>query len=519
MSLLAIDHLSVRYGAIDALDDVSLTVARGEIVALVGASGSGKSTLAHAAIGLLPESAQVTGAIRLDGDELDEAALATVRGRRIGMVFQEPATALNPAMAIGRQIGEVLARHTDLTRSAIRAEVRALLDRVGLDLAPSRTPHSLSGGQRQRVAIAIAIAAGPDLLIADEPTASLDPIAQRGIVDTLVGLVRERGMGLLLVSHDLALVAGISDRLVVLADGRIAEAGPAAALIRAPGSAALRAIVDPLRAPPLPRPTVHGAPILQVEAVSRTYAKPRWFAAAPPPALADVSLTLRPGETLAVIGESGSGKSTLARIVLGLDRPDAGTVRIDGAAWRGTARAMRRRIQAVFQDPAASFDPRQTVARIVAETLHLSDLSAAERVQRVAEVLAQVGLPADAADRLPAQFSGGQRQRIAIARALILEPAIIVLDEALSALDEALQAEIVELLLGLQRDLGVAYLFISHDMRRVPGFADRVMVLAQGEVVEEGDVAQVLDHPRSPYTAALVAAAPDLARERPKILP
>jgi peptide/nickel transport system ATP-binding protein len=318
-------------------------------------------------------------------------------------------------------------------------------------------------------------------------------------------------MGLLLVSHDLALVAGIADRLVVLADGRVAEAGPASALIGAPASSALRAIVDPLRRQPLPRPVVVGAPILQVEAVSRTYARPRWFAAAPPPALADVSLTLRPGETLAVIGESGSGKSTLARIILGLDRPDAGTVRIDGAMWHGTSAAMRRRIQAVFQDPAASFDPRQTAGRIVAEPLHLSDMPAAARVQRVTEVLAQVGLPADAADRLPAHFSGGQRQRIAIARALILKPAIIVLDEALSALDEALQAEIVDLLLGLQRDLGVAYLFISHDMRRVRGFADRVLVLAQGRVVEEGAVTQVLDQPRSAYTAALVAAAPDLA--------
>jgi peptide/nickel transport system ATP-binding protein len=529
MSLLAIDDLAVRYGAIHALDGVSLAVERGEIVALVGASGSGKSTLAHAIPALLPDTAMIGGTIRLDDATLDEAALRDVRGRRIGMVFQEPATALNPAMSIGRQISEVLALHTDMSKPAIAVEVVALLARVGLDLAPSRYPHSLSGGQRQRVAIAIAIAAAPELLIADEPTASLDPIAQAGIVELLVGLVRERNVGLLLVSHDLALVAGIADRLVVLDGGRVAEEGAARDLLGAPQSPALRVLspqpssqrrlgsqryMSALATPETPAfagVTVGGEPILEVNQVARLYGAGH-FGRAATIGVAGVSLQLRQGETLAVIGESGSGKSTLARLVLGLDRADAGIVTVAGQPWLGARgsqlRSMRRRIQAVFQDPAASFDPRQTVRAIVSEPLHLLG-APADRDALVAEVLMQVGLPADAAGRLPAQFSGGQRQRIAIARALILRPAIIVLDEALTALDMGIRADIVALLLKLQAELGLAYLFISHDLPLVRGFADRVLVMRGGRVIEEGPVAEVLDRPRDAYTAALVAATPD----------
>jgi peptide/nickel transport system ATP-binding protein len=518
MSLLAIEALAVRYGATAALDGVSLTVARGEIVALIGASGSGKSTLAHAIPALLPAAADVRGTISLDGTDLaslDAPALRAICGRRIGMVFQEPATALNPAMSIGRQIGEVLARHTDLDAQHIRNEVIALLARVGLAVDPSRYPHSLSGGQRQRVAIAIAIAADPELLIADEPTAALDPIAQQEIVELLVGLVRERTMGLLLVSHDLALVAGVADRLVTLDAGRVAEEGPARALLGRPQSTALRAMIDPLRTDAVVRPACNAPAILNVSGVSRSYHGSR-FRGVATAALSDLTLELRQRETLGVIGESGSGKSTLARLILGLEQPDTGAVTLAAQPWRGARgarlRAMRRQIQAVFQDPAASFDPRQTVGRIVAEPLHLLEtpVSPGERTRLVDEALAQVGLPVDSADRLPSQFSGGQRQRIAIARALILKPAIIVLDEALTALDMGVRAEIIALLLRLQADLGIAYVFISHDMRLVRGFADRVLVMRGGRMVEEGRVADVLEHPRDPYTAALIAASPDL---------
>jgi peptide/nickel transport system ATP-binding protein len=518
MSLLAIEDLAVDYGAARALDGVSLTVARGEIVALVGASGSGKSTLAHAVPALLPDDARVRGSVRLDGVDimaLDEAALGDVRGRRIGMVSQEPATALNPAMTIRRQIGEVLERHSALDARAIRAEVEALLARVGLDFPPPRFPYSLSGGQRQRAAVAMAIAAGPELLIADEPTASLDPIAQQGIVDLLVGLVRERDMGLLLVSHDLAMVADIADRLVVLDEGQVVETGPARDLLAQPQSPALRAMIDPLRTRFADRVPPATPAILHVSQVSRAYGANR-FRVAPSVALDRVTLLLRRGETLAVIGESGSGKSTLARLVLGLERADTGIVMMAGHPWLGAdgpqLRSMRRQIQAVFQDPAASFDPRQTVRRIVAEPLHLLEqpIPEAERERLVIEALAQVGLPAEAAEKLPAHFSGGQRQRIAIARALVLKPAIIVLDEALTALDLGLRAGIIELLLKLQAETGVAYLFISHDMRLVRGFADRVLVLRRGFAVEDGAAADVLDRPRDPYTAALVAASPEL---------
>ncbi|UAK25182.1 dipeptide ABC transporter ATP-binding protein [Sphingomonas nostoxanthinifaciens] len=525
MTLLAIEHLSVRYGARTALEDATLSVSAGEIVALVGASGSGKSTLAAAIPALLPRDAHADGRIALDGVDLatlDERGLEAVRGARIGMVFQEPATALNPALTIGRQIGEVLERHTDLGRAAIAAEVRALLDRVGLDVAPDRHPHMLSGGQRQRVAIAMAIAAGPALLIADEPTAALDPIAQAGVMALLVRLVRERGMGLLLVAHDLALVAGVADRIVVLDGGRVVEQGATAALLDAPASAPLARMVAAMQLPPrMPNPI--GKTVIAAAQVSRAYPiGPGLFARARHVALAGVSLSIATGETLAVIGASGSGKSTLARLLLGLDRPDTGVVRIDGQSWQAVHGRERRALQAgvgaVFQDPAASFDPRQTVAQIVAEPLHLATPrpTADARAAMVAAALAEVGLPADAADRLPAQFSGGQRQRIAIARALILRPRLIVFDEALSALDAAIRADIVALLLRLQVERGLAYLFVSHDPALVRAMADRVMVLHDGRVAEEGTVAQVLDTPRDPHTAALVGTVSPAGSRPPR---
>ncbi|WP_442678408.1 nickel ABC transporter ATP-binding protein NikE [Sphingomonas sp. ASY06-1R] len=495
MSALQIEHLSVRYGETVALDAVSLQVAAGEIVALVGPSGSGKSTLAAAAMDLLPKDAIEHGVVRVDGHDLrtlNEAALRALRGGRIGIVFQEPATALNPALTIGRQIGEVLEQHSGLSRAEIDAEVERLLDRVGLPLPPYRYPHTLSGGQRQRVAIAMAIAAKPAILLADEPTASLDPAARAEIILLLSGLARDRSMGLLIVTHDMELARTVSDRIVTLDRGRVVETG-----------SALATSVPPRV------PRMAGAPILRFDRVARSYVGRKGSVAA----LRDVSFTLGRGETLAVVGPSGSGKSTLGRLALGLDRPDGGVVTLDGQDWQAMrgrdVRAMRRRVQAVFQDPAASFDPRQTVSRIVAEPLHLRDgLSAAERDFLVAEALAHVGLPTDAIGRLAQAFSGGQRQRIAIARALILKPDLIVLDEALSALDPATRADIVALLLRLQTERDIAYLFIAHDMELVRQMADRAIVLEEGRIVAAGPVELVFDriarggdphanHPRS----------------------
>jgi peptide/nickel transport system ATP-binding protein len=519
MSLLRIEGLSVAYGARVALRDVSLTVAPGEIVALVGPSGSGKSTLAQAAIGLLPDDAVISGALSLGQvtlSALDERGWETVRGARIGMVFQEPATALNPALTVGRQIGEVLARHGRLTKPERAARVDALLAQVGLDIAPGRHPHTLSGGQCQRVAVAMAIATGPDLLIADEPTAALDPLAQAGVIALLEAEARARGMGLLIVSHDLALVAKVADRIVVIEDGRVVEEGTAAACIAAPRSDFLRRAVAASRpGGPGPGPALPDT-LLDVATVSRHYRAGSLFGGSATIALDGVSFQLCRGETLALVGASGSGKSTLARLVLGLDQPDAGTIAIDGQSWRDARgaglRALRRRVQAVFQDPAASFDPRWTVGRIVAEPLRLLDdpSGPAERTARVIEALDQVGLGADAAQRLPADFSGGQRQRIALARALVLKPDLIVLDEALSALDPPLRADMVALLLRLQRELRVAYLFISHDLALVRDFAHRIAVLRDGRCVEQGRTAEILGAPGDPYTAALVAATPAL---------
>jgi peptide/nickel transport system ATP-binding protein len=463
VSLLEIAHLSVGYGAQAAITDVSLSVDAGEIVALLGPSGSGKSTLALAAIGLLPGGAVRSGAVRVDGHDLvtiGGAAVRRLRGRVVAMIFQEPATALNPALTIGRQIGEVLTLHRGLRGRARDAAVRALLARVGLELAPARYPHSLSGGQRQRVAIAMALAGGPKLLLADEPTAALDPAARGEIAALLRRLAREEGIALLLVTHDRAFAAAIADRVLTLEQGRLTAVPPAA----------------PSLPPRVSAP--RGETLLAFDHVGRTYGSVV--------ALDDVSLELARGETLAIIGRSGSGKSTLARLALGLEAPDRGAVRLAGEDWRRARgrglRAHRRRAQAVLQDPATSFDPRQTVGRIIAEPLHLLD-AAADRARLVGEALSAVGLPPDAADRLPQAFSGGQRQRIALARALILRPDLIVLDEALSALDDRLQADMVALLTRLQAERGLAYLFIAHDLALVDAMADRVLELRQGRVV------------------------------------
>ncbi|HEY0315125.1 MAG TPA: ABC transporter ATP-binding protein [Sphingomonas sp.] len=514
MSLLAIEGLSVDYDGQAAVRDVSLAVAPGEIVALVGESGSGKSTVALAAMGLLPGSAATSGTVAVAGRTLASLGARDgdrLRGGTVSMVFQEPMSALNPAMRIGAQVAEAIRLHACMSRREAGVRAAEVLGRVGLPpevAPPTRYPHELSGGQCQRVAIAIAIAAGPALLIADEPTTALDVTTQAHVLALLRRLVAEEGMGLLLVSHDLAVVADVADRILVMKDGAVIERGRPGDLLLRPQAAYTRSLIESARHAPARAAPPEGPPLLEVQKVTRRHG--------PLLAVDGASFTVGRGETVGLVGESGSGKTTLLRTILALDAPQEGDVRLGGEsivrARGGTLRRLRRDIQAVFQDPGGSLDPRHRVDRIVAEPLHLLDtrIDAAERRHRVEQALEQVGLAGADADRFPHQFSGGQRQRIAIARALIVEPALVVLDEAVSALDVSVRAGILDLLADLSNRLGLSYLFVSHDLAMMRHVADRLVVLRQGRIVEQGRTADILARPGHAYTAELLAATPDL---------
>jgi peptide/nickel transport system ATP-binding protein len=531
MALLAVHGLNVALGGRPLLADLGFEVGAGEIVGLIGESGSGKSLTALALAGLLPDGAAVSGSVVFEGAELvgaDERTLCQIRGRGIGIVFQEPATALNPLMTIGDQVAETVRAHGGASAAAARARAAATLARVGLPpdkVGVERYPHELSGGQRQRVALALAVALAPKLLIADEPTSALDVTTQAQVLALLAELVAHDRMALVLISHDLAVVAGIARRLAILRAGRIVEQGPTLAVLRSPAHAYTRALLRDFTLPPAPpaapRPAGATAQLLQADGIVRSYRMPRLRFLGRPPrrrAIDGVSLAIAPGERVGLVGESGSGKSTLVRALLGLEAPEAGTVRIAGEALGGasaaTVRRLRRLVQVVFQDPYGSLNPRHRIGRIVAEPLHLlaGSLTAAERERRVAAALVAVGLVAADAGRRPHEFSGGQRQRIAIARALVVEPRLVILDEAVSALDASLRAQILELLLGLCAARGLAYLFVSHDLGVVRAVTDRTLVMRAGRIVEEGPTAEVLERPRHPYTRELVAATPSLAR-------
>jgi peptide/nickel transport system ATP-binding protein len=441
--------------------------------------------------------------------------MCTVRGREIGMIFQEPMTALNPLRTIGEQVAETLVVHGAAGRAEARAVARARLDRVGLDAARfpfDRYPHELSGGQRQRVCIAMAVALRPKLLIADEPTTALDVTTQAQILDLLKGLVAEEGMGMMLITHDLAVVAGTADRVAVMQAGRIVETGPTEEVFRARRHDYTRRLLAASTHVPRRVSRATGEALLEVRGAVREYLLPRPAPLAPHPrlrAVDGVGFTLHAGESLGLVGESGSGKSTLTRLVLGLDPLAAGTIRLNGAAVSLTMPGpVRAGVQAVFQDPYGSFNPRHRVARLVAEPFHLTPLPAEETRARVAAALAAVGLPADAMERYIHEFSGGQRQRIAIARALVIRPRLVVLDEAVSALDVRVRAQILDLLAELQGRFGLSYLFVTHDLSVVRAITDRVLVMKSGRIVEEGPTARVLAAPAHPYTAGLVAATP-----------
>ena len=538
--VIRIDGLSVRYRSgsetVEALNGVNLAIAQGEVVAVVGESGSGKSTLANAVLGLLADNAQVTaGTVHIDGETVTRASEATwrdLRGRVVGLVPQDPGVSLNPAMTIGRQIGEAVTRTRSLRGSALDAEVTGLLERVGLDQPARRTrqyPHELSGGMRQRVLIAIALAGRPKLIIADEPTSALDTTVQRRILDHLESLVKDRGISLLIITHDLGVAADRADRVVVMQAGRVVEEGRPDAVLRAPTEPYTRRLLAAV--PGLRRTAPHDLPpsapqpdILRFEGVSKVFRLPgerRWLGQAADRefrALDGVSFGVQRGRTLAIVGESGSGKTTLLRVALGLEKPNAGRVTFGNTdlttlSWNAY-RPLRRHIQLVQQNPFGALDPRYTVFESIVEPLRSFGQAGRGVLEaRAHRLVEQVQLPAAALNRLPRELSGGQRQRVAIARALALEPALLFLDEPVSALDVSVQAQILELLAHLQHELGVTYVFVSHDLSVVSAIAHHIVVLRQGRVEEQGPAEQVLGRPRADYTRELLDATPGRRRQ------
>ncbi len=521
MTLLKVDGLSLDIHGLPILRDVGFAVEEGEVFGLVGESGSGKSMTALALMGLLPHGAAVTGGRAVFGGRdllaMSEGEMCGLRGRDVGMIFQEPMTALNPVQTIGDQVAETLVVHGVASRAEAARVARERLDRVGLpetEFPLSRYPHELSGGQRQRVCIAMAVALRPKLLIADEPTTALDVTTQAQILELLRGLVREEGMALMLITHDLAVVAGLADHVAVMRDGRVVEADRTEALFRARGHPYTRKLFAASEHVPARAARVRDGVLLAVEGVTRSYPLPRpsLFGVRPRFTAVDgVNLTVREGESVGLVGESGCGKSTLARAILGLEPVQGGRIVLDGEPVAGAPHvdeALRRKMQVVFQDPYGSFNPRHRVGKLVAEPFHLYREAPADREGRIDRALEDVGLsPADKSKYIH-EFSGGQRQRIAIARALVTRPRLIVLDEAVSALDVSIRAQVLDLLADLQARYGLSYLFISHDLHVVRAITDRVYVMRKGKVVEEGPTAEVFDRPRHDYTTALLAATP-----------
>lgn len=507
-------------GVSHAVRGVSFQVHKGETVAIVGESGSGKSVTALSTVQLLGDSAVMAGSITYNGQEMvgaDDAALRRVRGNDISFIFQEPMTSLNPLHTIEKQLAESIELHQGLRGPAVRARVIELLERVGIRDAESRMgsyPHQLSGGQRQRVMIAMALANGPELLIADEPTTALDVTIQAQILDLLAVLKRDEGMSMLFITHDLTIVRKIADRVCVMKDGEIVETGPTAELFANPQHPYTQMLLA-AESTGVPVPVPDDAPV-----VLETDGAKIWFpiqrgllrrTVGYVKAVNDATLTVRAGETLGVVGESGSGKTTLALAVMRLIRSE-GRIVFQGADIhhhnQRQMRPLRSDMQIVFQDPYGSLSPRMTVAEIISEGLGVHGVEQGrDRRDMVAEIMGEVGLDPDLMDRYPHEFSGGQRQRIAIARAMILRPKLLILDEPTSALDMTVQVQIVQLLRDLQQKYALAYLFISHDLKVVRALSHKVMVMKQGDVVEAGDANTIFDAPKSDYTRALMAAA------------
>ena len=533
---LEISGLSVAFRGPDGdrllLDGISVSLNRGEILGLVGESGSGKSLLCRAVMGLLPSRRlQVTaGSVRLDGAEiLSGVPMGTIRGRRIGMIFQNPTSHLDPVMTIGRQIAEGLIQHKRLSAAVARQEAISLLAQVGFPDPPrafASFAHQFSGGMRQRAMIAVALACDPEVLIADEPTTALDVTIQAQILQLLMDLRAKRGLSILLISHDLGVVAQTCDRIAVMRAGRLVEQGEKRALLAAPRHPYTRQLIasHPSLAHAgahLPADRVH-RPIFDIKALEVRFPigggllRPKRELLA----LKSVSLQVWPGETLGIVGESGSGKSTLARAMLGLTPITSGQVVFDGMDLTrdraATLKRLRSDVAMVFQDPFNSLNPRMTIGETLAEVLHTQGKTPHDQISaRTGELLDMVGLEQSFANRRPRSLSGGQCQRAGIARALAVNPCVILADECVAALDVTIQAQIVALFQKLTAESGLTLIFIAHDLAIVRNLCERVVVMHHGEIVEDGPSARVFDHPETAYTAALIAAIPDIDPDRP----
>ena len=522
MPLLSVQNLNVRIGAYSVVDDISFTINQGEVFGLAGASGSGKSMTALALMGLLPPHGIRSGQALFDGQDLitlPEKTMQTLRGDQVSMIFQEPMTALNPVMSIVDQVAEPIRIHKgespDQVQDQAQEQALQLLDRVGVKAKSGnrhRYPHELSGGQRQRVMIAQAIALKPKLLIADEPSTALDVTTQAEILRLLARLVQEDDMAMMLITHDLAVLAENTQNLAVMQDGKIKDHGQTKTVFTAKNNRFTQSLIKASAFKPLPKKKpakTAPAPLLDVDQVVVTYPK------ANNPAVDHVSLTITPNESLGLVGGSGCGKSTLARAILGLEPLAGGTISMNGdqvTAGQDMPPSTRAMMQIVFQDPFGSFNPRHHVGRLITEPFYLLQSPPQDQTQAIAEALIDVGLHPDDQHKYIHEFSGGQRQRLAIARALMIKPNLIILDEAVSALDMVIKAQIIELLSSLRKKHGLSYLFISHDLSVIEAMTDRVLVMDQGQIVEQGPTQDVLRLPKHPVTKTLINAIPRIPK-------
>ncbi|HEV7257656.1 MAG TPA: ABC transporter ATP-binding protein [Bosea sp. (in: a-proteobacteria)] len=524
--LLEVENLTlaIRSSGREVVKNVGFAVSRGEIVGIVGESGSGKTLAARAVMGFIPPAVKlVSGSIRFDGEEITTMApkrLRAVRGSKVGMVFQEPMTSLNPSMTIGRQLEEGLALHRKLDAAGRRALILDMLRRVGLtdpEGALDAFPHQFSGGMRQRIMLASVMLLKPALLLADEPTTALDAVVQRDVMELMVGLTQENDTAVLLISHDLGMVARYCSRIVVMCQGDVVEQGPSADILARPQHPYTRKLLAAMphrgEARDLPQAKT---PIVTVRDLVVDYpGRQRFFKkSAPKRALHGISLDVQPGEVVAVVGGSGSGKTTLGQSIAGLVKASGGDILFDGKPIFKSDTAYwdyRLNCQMVFQDPYSSLDPRMTIGQLVAEPLRLvPGLNGEQKKARVAEVLSEVGLADGFAERYPHELSGGQRQRVAIARAVVRRPSFVIADEPVSALDVTVRAQVLELFAELQKKHGFSCLFISHDLGVVEQVADRVIVMHEGRIVEEGMRDQIFDDPQHAYTRKLLSAVPGL---------